>query len=104
MKKYFVAAAFVVMAATSAYAQPKEDKAPAPAATAEVPAELKAYVTSHANASTPTTYNGKIMMGHRLDGEIVWSALPGFPAYRWTNLNGQQVVVEKKTNFVVGVF
>ncbi len=104
MKMYFVAAAFVALASTSAYAQAKEDKAPAAAASAEVPAELKAYVTTHANASTPTTYNGKVLMGHRLDGDIVWSALPGFPAYRWTNLNGQQVVLEKKTNFVVGVF
>ncbi len=30
--------------------------------------------------------------------------IPAAPAYRWTNLNGQKVIVDKKTGHVVAVY
>jgi hypothetical protein len=93
--KALLAAALLSLTVASAHAEAAKTEA------AEVPAEVKTYVTTH--HSDPMPYASKILVGHGLDGEIIWMSTPN-AAYRYTNLNGQMVVVEKKTNHVVAVY
>ena len=69
---------------------------------AGLPDAVKTYVTSHPATDLP--YSGKISIGHGVDGDVIWQQIPDYPAYRWTDLNGQRVVVEKHTNKVVAVY
>jgi len=105
MKKQLLAVALLALAATPALAQTAEKHAPAgamAATPAELPADVKTYVTTH--PSDAMTYSGKVMIGHRVDGDQIWQQIPSYPAYRWTNLAGQKVVVEKKSGNVVAVY
>ncbi len=104
MQRFVIAAALVLLpAAALADAKTNTDASATPTAAAStLPADVAAYVTTH--ASTPLNYTGKVLIGHGLDGEVVYEQIPGNNAYRWTNLNGQKVVVETRTKHVVAVY
>jgi hypothetical protein len=105
MKKHILAAALLTLATTPALAQTAAKLAPADAASSpssELPADIKTYVSTHPSDSLP--YSGKPTIGHPVDGDQIWQAIPAYPAYRWTNLNGQKVVVEKKSGHVVAIY
>ncbi len=63
---------------------------------------MKTYIA--AQPADPLPYGGKIEVGRGVDGDQIWHQVPKFPAYRWTNLNGQRVVVDKKSMHIVAVY
>jgi len=66
------------------------------------PSEVKTYVV--AQEVTPVQYDGKIVVGKTIDGDMVWREVPSNPKYRWAYLNGQRVVVETQGHHVVAVY
>jgi hypothetical protein len=103
MKNHLLAAAIIVLAGAPAFAQAADKPAPASAAqTADVPSDVKTYVTTAPSDAMP--YAGQVTIGRSIDGDQIWHQIPASPAYRWTNLNGQKVVVDKKSGHVVAVY
>jgi hypothetical protein len=66
------------------------------------PSEVKTYVTTQ--TVDPVQYNGKIVIGKTLDGDMVWREVPSNPKYRWAYLNGQRVVIETQGRHVVAIY
>jgi hypothetical protein len=66
------------------------------------PMEVKTYVTTQ-NVD-PVQYDGKIVVGKTVDGDMVWREVPSYPKYRWAYLNGQRVVIERDNSHVVAVY
>jgi hypothetical protein len=62
------------------------------------PTEVRTYVTTH--ESPAVAYNGKVEMGRRVDGEVVWRDVDGYPRYHWAHLNDERVVVDDNHNVV----
>ena len=70
--------------------------------TADPPKEVRTYVTTQQIA--PATYGQPIVVGHTIDGDVVWQDVPRYTQYRWAYLDGHRVVVEAKTRQVVAVY
>ena len=102
MKKYLIAATALALAVSPALALAAEKPAPDAAATVELPADIKVYVTTHPAPLIP--YSGKVSIGHGVDGDQIWQSLPAYPDYHWTNLNGQLVVVDKRSRRVIAIY
>jgi hypothetical protein len=66
------------------------------------PSDVKAYVTAHPAAPIP--YAGPLSVGGAVDGEVAWRQTPTNPQYRWANLNGQRVVIDKDTRRIVAIY
>ena len=66
------------------------------------PGEVKTYVTSQ--TVDTVAYDGKIVVGKTIDGNMVWREVPSNPKYRWAYLNGQRVVVETEGHHVVAIY
>jgi hypothetical protein len=117
MKSLVLAAAFVALPASSALAKDdvkpaavndapaKDDVKPAAVndAPAAVPDPVKAYAKSH--AGDPFPYSGpQIRVGRPIEPGETWRAVPDYPAYRFSNLGGQVVVIDAKTSMVVAIY
>lgn len=103
LKPLLLAAAVVALPASAALA--KDDVKPAAVndASTAVPAEVKAYVRSHAGDAFP--YSGpQIRVGHSVDTGQEWLSIPNYPQYSFKNLAGQLVVVDSKTQKVVAIY
>jgi hypothetical protein len=66
------------------------------------PSEVKTYVT--AQTVDTVNYDGKIVVGKTVDGDVVWREVPSNTKYRWAYLNGQRVVIERDSRHVVAVY
>jgi hypothetical protein len=66
------------------------------------PSEVKTYVTTQ--TVDPVQYNGKIVIGKTIEGDMVWREVPSNPKYRWAYLNGQRVVIETQGRHVVAIY
>jgi hypothetical protein len=66
------------------------------------PSEVRTYVTTQSVATV--RYEDKIVVGKRLNGDIVWYEVPSHPTYRWAYLNGQRVVIDNESRNVVAVY
>ncbi|MGZ3272943.1 MAG: hypothetical protein ACXU82_13430 [Caulobacteraceae bacterium] len=62
------------------------------------PSEVRTYVTTQ--DSPALAYNGTLEMNKRVDGEIAWRDVQGYPKYHWAHLNGERVVVDDNHNVV----
>ena len=105
MKPLVLAAALLALSAPAVLAQtaPKQAVADNSQAQADVPDAIKAYVRKH--AGDPFPYSGtEIRVGGKVDAGDVWRPIPDFPAYRWSNLAGQLVVIDAKSSKVVAVY
>ncbi len=56
------------------------------------PTEVRTYVTTQ--DSPALAYNGTLEMNKRVDGEVVWRDVQGYPKYHWARLNDERVVVD----------
>ena len=105
MKSFILAAALVALSAPAAFADNAPKSAPPDAAAdqAGVPDAVKTYVRDH--AGDPFPYSAEIRVGHTVDdvGQV-WLGIPDYPGYRWSNLAGELVVVDAKTDMVVATF
>jgi hypothetical protein len=106
MKLIVLAAALVALATPVAFAQNTVKPAaadPTAGAPAAVPDAIRVYVRSH--AGDPLPYSGaEIRVGRTVDAGDVWRPVPDYPQYMWSNLAGQLVVIDKKTNKVVALY
>ena len=62
------------------------------------PTEVHTYVTSQESA--PLAYNGTVEMNKRVEGEVTWREVQGYPKYHWARLNDERVVVDDNHNVV----
>ena len=62
------------------------------------PKEVRTYVTTQ---DSPTlAYQGTLELNKRVDGDIAWRDVQGYPKYHWARLNEQRVVVDDDHNVV----
>ena len=65
------------------------------------PSEVKTYIrTQHVD---PVAYDGQITVGQALPGTVAMYDVPKFERYRWTYINGQRLLIDRKTNKIVSV-
>jgi uncharacterized protein DUF1236 len=69
---------------------------------ADPPKEVRTYVTTQDVA--PVAYGRPVIVGHTIDGDVVWQEVPRYDKYRWAYLDGHRVVVDAKTREVVAVY
>jgi hypothetical protein len=62
------------------------------------PTEVRTYVTTQ--DSPALAYNGSLEMNKRVDGDIQWRDVQGYPKYHWARLNDERVVVDDDHNVV----
>jgi len=62
------------------------------------PTEVRTYVTTQ--DSPAMAYNGTLEMNKRVDGDVTWRDVQGYPKYHWARLNQQRVVVDDNHNVV----
>lgn len=70
-------------------------------AAADPPAEVRTYVTSQNVA--PVTYDGQIAVGQVLPETVTVYDVPRYERYRWTYVNDQRVLIDRKTRKIVTV-
>jgi len=70
--------------------------------TIELPTEVRTYVTGQDVPAV--TYGQPIVVGQRINGQVVWLNVPSYPKYRWAYLDGHRVVVDADTHAVVAVY
>jgi len=65
------------------------------------PADVKTYIrTQHVD---PVTYGGQITVGEALPSTVAMYDVPKYDRYRWTYINGQRLLVDRKTNRIVSI-
>lgn len=70
-------------------------------AAVDPPEEVRTYVTTQ--NVPPIDYNGNVAVGAVLPGDITYYDIPRYERYRWANLNGQRVLIDRRTRKVVAV-
>lgn len=106
MKPLVLAAAILAIATPAAFAQtaPKHKAADTTQAQSDVPDSVKTYVRGHAGDPFPYS-GGEIRVGHKVDDAgDVWRPIPDYPQYEYSNLAGQLVVIDSKTDRVVALY
>ncbi len=66
------------------------------------PDDVRTYVTTQHVA--PVAYNGEVVVGHTIDGEVVWSDVPNEPKYGWAYLGDKRVVIDRSSHKVVAIY
>jgi len=66
------------------------------------PDDVRTYVTTQHVA--PVAYNGDIVVGHTIDGDVVWQDVPREPKYAWAYLGDKRVVINREDHRVVAVY
>jgi hypothetical protein len=66
------------------------------------PEEVRTYVIRR--TERPVAYEGEIVVGHPIHGDIHWMDIPDEPKYRWAYLGDKRVVIDTDTNDVVAVY
>ena len=46
----------------------------------------------------------KVVVGHTIDGDVVWSAVPNEPKYGWAHLGDNRVVIDRSNHKVVAIY
>ncbi len=62
------------------------------------PTDVRTYVTTQ--DSPALAYKGTLEMNKRVDGEVTWREVQGYPKYHWARLNDERVVVDDNHNVV----
>ncbi len=66
------------------------------------PTEVRTYVTTQ---DVPRAHYGdKFVVGHTIDGDVVWREVPSSPRYRWAYINDQRVVIDNDSRTVVAIY
>ncbi len=69
--------------------------------TADPPVEVKTYVrTQHVEA---VPYDGQIVVGAVLPDTVKEYDIPRYERYRWTYINGQRLLIDRKTHKIVSI-
>ena len=66
------------------------------------PDDVRTYVTTQHVA--PVAYSGDIVVGHTIDGDVVWSDIPNEPKYGWAYLGDKRVVIDRSNHRVVAIY
>ena len=66
------------------------------------PDDVRTYVTTQRVA--PVAYNGSVVVGHTIDGDVVWSDVPNEPKYGWAYLGDKRVVIDRSSHQVVAIY
>ncbi len=66
------------------------------------PKEVRTYVT--ARDDRPIAYDGDVVVGHPIRGDVRWMDIPDEPKYRWAYLGDKRVVIDTDTNNVVAIY
>jgi len=66
------------------------------------PDDVRTYVTTQRVA--PVAYNGPVVVGHTIDGDVVWSDVPNEPKYGWAYLGDKRVVIDRSNHQVVAIY
>jgi len=70
-------------------------------AAVDPPAEVRTYITTQKVAAA--TYDGQIVIGQPLAGEVRVYTVPKYERYRWTFVNGRRVLIDEHTRNVVAI-
>ena len=69
--------------------------------TVDPPTEVKTYVrTQHVE---PVHYDGQIVVGAVLPDTVTEYDVPRYERYRWTYINGQRLLIDRKTHKIVSI-
>lgn len=70
-------------------------------AAVDPPREVKTYITSQNVA--PASYDGQLVVGQRLPDEVNVYDVPKYDRYRWTYVNGQRLLIDRRDRKIVAV-
>jgi uncharacterized membrane protein len=70
-------------------------------AAVDPPKRVKTYITTQ--QVEPVTYNGSIAIGAVLPDTVTEYDIPKYERYRWTYINGQRLLIDRRTNKIVAV-
>jgi len=70
-------------------------------AAVDPPREVKTYITTQQVA--PVSYNGDIAVGQVLPDEVTVYDVPNYDRYRWTYINGQRLLIDRRDRKIVAV-
>jgi len=70
-------------------------------AAVDPPREVKTYITTQQVA--PVSYNGNIAVGQVLPDEVTVYDVPKYDRYRWTYINGQRLLIDRRDRKIVAV-
>ena len=70
-------------------------------AAVDPPREVKTYITTQNVA--PVSYNGDLRVGTVLPDEVTVYDVPNYDRYRWTYVNGQRLLVDRRDRKIVAV-
>ena len=65
------------------------------------PKRVRTYITT--TQVDPVTYNGDIAVGAVLPETVTEYDIPKYSHYRWTYINGQRLLIDRRTHKVVAV-
>ncbi len=70
-------------------------------AAVDPPREVKTYITTQQVA--PVSYSGNIAVGQVLPDEVTVYDVPKYDRYRWTYINGQRLLIDRRDRKIVAV-
>ena len=70
-------------------------------AAVDPPRQVKTYITTQNVA--PVSYNGDLRVGTVLPDEVTVYDVPNYDRYRWTYVNGQRLLIDRRDRKIVAV-
>jgi len=70
-------------------------------AAVDPPRRVRTYITT--TQVDPVSYNGDIAVGAVLPDTVTEYDIPRYERYRWTYINGQRLLVDRRTHKIVAV-
>ena len=70
-------------------------------AAVDPPKRVRTYITT--TQVDPVSYNGSIAVGAVLPDTVTEYEIPKYDRYRWTFINGQRLLVDRRTHKIVAV-
>ncbi len=70
-------------------------------AAVDPPKRVRTYITT--TQVDPVSYNGNIAVGAVLPDTVTEYDIPKYERYRWTYINGQRLLVDRRTHKIVAV-
>ena len=70
-------------------------------AAVDPPKRVRTYITT--TQVDPVSYNGSIAVGAVLPDSVTEYDIPKYERYRWTYINGQRLLVDRRTHKIVAV-
>ena len=70
-------------------------------AAVDPPRRVRTYITTQTVA--PVSYNGDLRVGTVLPDEVTAYDVPNYDRYRWTYVNGQRLLIDRRDRKIVAV-